>query len=825
MRRRVLVTLATIGGVILVAALAAPANALTRFVACDQGDNLQESVDAAAAGDALILTGHCRDVSIVDKDLSLLGFFTTTPIIGPGFAGGPAVYVSGANVTLENLELEPTTPFHGNQGLVVRSGTVSARHVLIDRGVAAGFSGFDPVGGGIQVDQGASVTLEESTILNSRASDAGGAIYNAGSLIVRRSTISGNTSTNREGGGIHNTSTGSVLIEDSTISGSVNHRVGGGLYNAGTAHVWRSTLSGNRADHAGGGISNAGDLYLDDSALLDNRAVSHVEAVYPVGGALSMGPGAFARIRNSTISGNHAKAGGAIWNDDASIDMRAVTVSGNSAEEGGPAVSGTIGTIWIESSVLAANTSAAGAAGCGGDVTWVSDGGNFRSPGCGPDFPGPGDLVGTDPRLAEAADNGGPTFTMRPLTHSPVVGEGRCIELLARDQRQVARPTSRCDAGAYENRPPAAPGVPALADGTSPNRGDFTLGWGASTDPDGDAVTYDIHQRHGRGGGLVGERLSGPTLALTGQAEASLQYYVSATDGNEFQSSDWSATIVVDRTPPAAPAITADRAPEHADGEGANWYRDEVVVDVAPGADPPLWDGSHGSGTVSPVAAQHTFDSAGAHEVSERSIDAVGNTSAPASLVVHVDTSAPEVALGACPAQARLGATESVGWTASDTGSGLTGPESGSVALDTSSVGAKTVRVGVADRVGHVSETTCDYAVVYAFTGFEAPLKAAHPALNPVGIGQTVPVRFSLGGDLGLDVLAGAPTLTPISCQTAQPSGEPRVTIAQRPLSYDASKRQYTFWWQTLREWKKTCAQFALALDDGTVQQVNASFR
>lgn len=818
---------------ILSATLAQPASALTRFVACHEGESLQAAVDAADPGDVLILTGHCEDVDI-HKSLTLQGFFLDTPVIGPGSGGSPAVGIYAGQVVMENLKIEPNpAPIFGKPGMIVAAGSLTARHLLIERGQADGFAGYEAVGGGLRVYEGASATLVDSAITNSRAGDAGGAIYNAGRLELHRTTLTGNRSTNREGGGVHNTPTGELVIEASTITRSLNHRIGGGLYNGGRATVVRSTISGNRADLAGGGISNAGTLSLSDTAVIDNDAVSTVASVYPVGGGLSTGPGSTTYIRRSTLGGNAAKAGGGIWNDDATLDLRATTISGNTSIEGGPGISGTTGTIWAESVVLAGNTSSAGAESCGGSFTWVSYGGNYRAPGCGPEFPGPGDSFGTDPELAPAADNGGPTFTMRTLPGSPVVDAGRCVKDgvgdLQPDQRAVVRPQGlRCDVGAYENRPPADTTRPYLTAGVTPGRtGDYTLGWDPVTDPDGDPVTHRLQY------GIlsstesfpVGDFSTGLTHQFSGIPEGIRLYRVVATDGNARSTSPSTfLTVVVDQTAPAAPTITADREPEHVDAQGP-WFRDEVVVTATPGLDPGLAGGGPGSGFVTPQASTHTFDTAGRHEVSRTSTDAAGNESARTALVVHVDDSAPELTLAACPATLLLGATASVGWTASDSGAGLVGAASGDLALDASSVGTKTARIEVADRVGHTSEASCAYEVVYAFSGFDAPLRAAPPALNVIGIGTTVAVRFGLGGGMGLGVLAGAPAITPIACDTKAPTGAPFDAVAQRPLSYDATRQQYTYSWQTMREWKKTCARFALELDDGTVHAVNISFR
>ena len=58
----------------------------------------------------------------------------------------------------------------------------------------------------------------------------------------------------------------------------------------------------------------------------------------------------------------------------------------------------------------------------------------------------------------------------------------------------------------------------------------------------------------------------------------------------------------------------------------------------------------------------------------------------------------------------------------------------------------------------------------YEFTGFFPPV-ANLPALNSVKAGSAVPVKFTLDGYQGLDVLVDTPTSTPINCTTGVPTG------------------------------------------------------
>ena len=56
------------------------------------------------------------------------------------------------------------------------------------------------------------------------------------------------------------------------------------------------------------------------------------------------------------------------------------------------------------------------------------------------------------------------------------------------------------------------------------------------------------------------------------------------------------------------------------------------------------------------------------------------------------------------------------------------------------------------DSSGNAASASTSYSVRYAFAGFYSPL-VAEPASAGARAGDTVPVKFSLDGDRGLDVL------------------------------------------------------------------------
>jgi hypothetical protein len=113
----------------------------------------------------------------------------------------------------------------------------------------------------------------------------------------------------------------------------------------------------------------------------------------------------------------------------------------------------------------------------------------------------------------------------------------------------------------------------------------------------------------------------------------------------------------------------------------------------------------------------------------------------------------------------------------------------------------------------------------YTFTGFFAPVDMA--ALNVVKAGRAIPIKFSLGGDFGLDIMAaGYPASTTIACDNSAPTGDIEETVAagSSSLSYDPDSDQYTYVWKTNKGWANSCRILTIMLDDGSVHQASFKF-
>ncbi|HEV3203504.1 MAG TPA: hypothetical protein VGY77_03935, partial [Gemmataceae bacterium] len=192
------------------------------------------------------------------------------------------------------------------------------------------------------------VTISGLTISNGNAlTGEGGGIYNAGTLTLTDSTLSGNDA--YRGGGIYN-SAGTLFVSRSTLSGnSAGTGFGGGIYNyGGTLTVWASALNGNGAfgESSGAGIYNTqdGSVTVIDSTLSHNLAET--------GGGITNNVGTLTVI-GSTLSSN---TGGGIYNYAGTVTVTGSTLNGNSLRYGGGGGIANAGTLTVTGTTLNGNS-------------------------------------------------------------------------------------------------------------------------------------------------------------------------------------------------------------------------------------------------------------------------------------------------------------------------------------------------------------------------------------------------------------------------------------------------------------------------------------
>jgi microsomal dipeptidase-like Zn-dependent dipeptidase len=314
----------------------------------------------------------------------------------------------------------------------------------------------------------------------------------------------------------------------------------------------------------------------------------------------------------------------------------------------------------------------------------------------------------------------------------------------------------------------------------------------------------------GASGQAVGDAA---TVVIGGEGDVQLSYF--ATDGAGNSETPNTVSARIDRSPPA---IEASRTPANA----AGWNNGDVTVTFA------CTDGVSGVDT---CAAPQTLAGEGAGQsASGQATDVAGNSASASVGDINIDRTAPVVVVTGVTNGAvyNAGAVPQAGCSTSDALSGVATPAAVSVTGGTSNgVGTYAVSCsGAMDAAGNSGAASAVYAVRYVFNGFFSPIGNA-PVVNAIKAGQTVPVKFSLGGNHGLDVLlGGAATSAVVSC-TAADSGD----LVEVPVSYpgasqfgyDAGTNLYQFNWKTEKAWANSCRRLLVRLDDGTVH--TAEFR
>ncbi|HEX8031561.1 MAG TPA: PxKF domain-containing protein, partial [Vicinamibacterales bacterium] len=242
------------------------------------------------------------------------------------------------------------------------------------------------------------------------------------------------------------------------------------------------------------------------------------------------------------------------------------------------------------------------------------------------------------------------------------------------------------------------------------------------------------------------------TAVIPGDGDRQLSYHAIDSAGNAETPN--SLTVRIDRV---APTITASRTPA---ANAAGWNKSAVTVEFT--CSDPL------SG-IDACAAPQARTAQGANQsASGNASDLAGNTASAAVSGINIDLTPPVVAITgvANGGVYDLGSVPAAGCSTTDALSGVAVNAVVAVTGGTSNgVGTFSVTCnGAADVAGNTGTASATYAVHYVFNGFLSPV-SNQPVVNAVKAGQTVPIKFGLGGDLGLGVLlGGTATSATIGC-------------------------------------------------------------
>ena len=409
------------------------------FAAGDDADIIL--VPAEDPGYPLARDGKDEDANAT-SDLDITSNITikgagagTTPIFLCGSCEGRIIHVlSGNNVTIQDVTLKlGKLPFgRAGAGLRTEPGTT----VTLTR-VTIGLNEADGNAGGV-LNRG-TMTINDSAIGNNltlNSIEGGGGIFNddGATLVLNDSRVLNNTSFGSDGfgggGGIYNDSGATLTLDNTTVDGNIadddnNTDVqvadGGGIYSLGALTLIQSTISNNEArgnNAEGGGIFYGGStpMIIDHSLISGNIAVRDGDLVadVPRGGGISaskllltnsilrnntadtggQGGGLFmfdGTVRNTTISGNRSLGvfgvldsgvgGGLVVRGEAFLVN--TTISNNEAEEDGGGIFVEAGGVLdVSSSTITGNESNSdGFGGGGAGGVFLSESGIFGADG------------------------------------------------------------------------------------------------------------------------------------------------------------------------------------------------------------------------------------------------------------------------------------------------------------------------------------------------------------------------------------------------------------------------------------------------------------
>jgi hypothetical protein len=317
---------------------------------------------------------------------------------------------------------------------------------------------FHHTGGGILAVY--DVTLARGKYV-SATKPYGGCIYSAGDLKLYDSTVTGcivvgQNSAIARGGGIH--VVGSMVVDSSIVSDNtaqgtgtpIANAIGGGITVGDTAIFKYSTIRDNAAiasdghNSSGGGVAAFGNFGLESSTISGNSATGF--------GALLLegGNGSNAAITDSTISGNYANIFSAVYTQIPTTISNS-TIAFNRALNGRGALYSQVGTIDLESTIVAGNErlSPPTPDDVNGTGSTTLTGANNLVTSSTIALP-PGTITAC-PRLSPLGHNGGLTLTHALRNGSPAIDAGNNTSSLTEDQRGMPRVNGvAADIGAFE---------------------------------------------------------------------------------------------------------------------------------------------------------------------------------------------------------------------------------------------------------------------------------------------------------------------------------------------------------------------------------------
>jgi X-Pro dipeptidyl-peptidase len=254
-----------------------------------------------------------------------------------------------------------------------------------------------------------------------------------------------------------------------------------------------------------------------------------------------------------------------------------------------------------------------------------------------------------------------------------------------------------------------------------------------------------------------------------------------------------------------APQLSYTLNPANPNGTNG-WYTSNVSVDWT------VDDG--GAASTNNGCADTTYSTDGQFNSSCSATNMVG-TGGPVNVSGKRDATAPTATVTGVGNGATyyVGSSPTAGCATNDATSGVAAPATLTLSGGTL-VGQFTATcAGGSDNAGNTSNSaSAAYRVIYRFRGFMGVRNP--PRFAKVTAGNSAVLKFTLGGDYGLGVVASA-TSRSISCQTGASAGAYEPVSSASTLTYKSRTHRYAYRLVTSNGWRGTCREFLLTLNDG----------
>jgi hypothetical protein len=316
----------------------------------------------------------------------------------------------------------------------------------------------------------------------------------------------------------------------------------------------------------------------------------------------------------------------------------------------------------------------------------------------------------------------------------------------------------------------------------------------------------------------AGSGLASVSPSVVVSFESANQEIVGTAQDVADNDSSASVTLNIDKTAPAIALVS--RTPANV----AGWNNTDVLLS---------WSCTDALSGVVAAKVGHTVSGEGnALQATGLCGDIADNSASDTVAGIKIDKTVPSISIIA-PADGSvflLNATAPANYGCADALSGLaacTGSTPNGGALDTATVGPKSLVVNATDVAGNDAMAVRAYGVHYAFSGFASPL-AAPSLMTTARAGRTIPIKYVLSDTNGAVIgdLASFVSLTSraVACDGSGEGGVAEETEAPGSTSITFADGMFQYNWQTESSWTG-CRVLELRLNDGSLHTAKFQFR